>query len=167
MNGGPIFTSGEWSGFVAFDTPGLSLDQLESVARYYYGLGYGYVCPTMVTASAEAYQSNLPVFRQTRDFDWGQGILPPHLEGPFLAPECMGAHNPELRLDPTVEFASKLMSWSQGFIGWLTMASELPGAVDVIRYLSGNGISVSLGHQNATAESRTVSQLGPGASLMC
>jgi len=101
VNGGPILSNGKWSGFVAFDTPGLTLGQLEQVARYYYGLGYGYFCPTMVTASEEAYRSNLPVFLKARDYAWGQGILPPHLEGPFLAPECIGAHNPALRVDPT------------------------------------------------------------------
>ena len=69
VNGGPLGENGVWSGFVAFDTPGLTLAQLEAVARYYYGLGYGFVCPTMVTASPEAYQSNLPVFRAARDHE--------------------------------------------------------------------------------------------------
>ena len=152
VNGGPIFKNGGWSGCVAFDTPGLTLKQLETVARYYHGLGYGYFCPTMVTASPEAYQANLPVFREAREFQWGRGVLPPHLEGPFLAPECIGAHNPQLRRDPTVEFARKLVEWSGGFIGWVTMAAERPGAGEVIRYFSTNGVSVSLGHQNPTVE---------------
>ncbi len=152
VNGGPLFEGGAWSGFVAFDIPGLTLGQLEHVARYYYGLGYGFICPTMVTASPEAYQSNIRVFREAREHPWGQGILPPHLEGPFLAPECIGAHNPQLRQDPTIEFASKLMEWSGGFIGWVTMAAELPGAPDVIRYLTGHGVTVSLGHQNPAVE---------------
>ena len=150
-NGGPLFTSGAWAGFVAFDTPGLTLAQLEAVARYYYALGYGFFCPTMVTASAEAYQTNLPVFRAARDYAWGQGVLPPHLEGPFLAPECIGAHNPLLRRDPTREFAAKLIEWSGGFIGWITMAAERPGASEVIRYFTDQGVAVSLGHQNPTA----------------
>jgi len=152
VNGGPIHSGGEWSGFVAFDAPGLTLGQLEQVAHYYYGLGYGYLCPTMVTASQEAYRSNLPVFLKARDYAWGKGILPPHLEGPFLAPECIGAHNPALRVDPTVEYAAKLMEWSGGFIGWVTMAAERPGAVEVIRYFAGKGVSVSQGHQNPTLE---------------
>lgn len=152
VNGGPIFSNGRWSGFVAFDTPGLTLQQLEAVAQYYYGLGYGFVCPTMVTASPEAYQTNLPVFREARNFGWGRGILPPHLEGPFLAPECIGAHNPQLRREPTVEFASDLLKWSDGFIGWVTMAPERPCAVDVIRYLTSQGVAVSLGHQSGTLE---------------
>lgn len=152
VNGGPLFTNGIWSGFVGFDTPGLTLQQLQAVAEYYYGLGYAFICPTMVTASPEAYQQNLPVFRAARGCPWGQGILPPHLEGPFLAPECIGAHNPDLRRDPTIDFAAQLLEWSGGFIGWLTMASERPGAPEVIRYLFSQGVPVSLGHQNPHVE---------------
>jgi N-acetylglucosamine-6-phosphate deacetylase len=151
-NGGPLFTDGAWSGYVAFDQPGLTLAKLEAVARYYYSLGYGYFCPTMVTSSAEAYQSNLPIFRAARDFDWGQGILPPHLEGPFFSPDCMGAHNPKLRQEPTPAFAEKLISWSQGFLGFLTMAPERPGALETIRFLTAHGVSVSLGHMNPVVE---------------
>ena len=151
-NGGPLFTDGVWSGFVSFDAPGLTLGQLEAVARYYYGLGYGYFCPTMVTSSPEAYRANLPVFRAARDFDWGQGILPPHLEGPFLSPHCMGAHNVAFRQDPTVEFAERLFEWSSGFLGFLTMAPERPGALEVIRHLGERGVSVSLGHMDPVVE---------------
>jgi len=151
-NGGPLFRDGVWSGYVAFDSPGLTLADLEAVARYYYSLGYGYFCPTMVTSSPEAYQANLPTFRAARDFDWGQGILPPHLEGPFFSPDCMGAHNPGLRQEPSVAFAQKLIEWSGGFLGFLTMAPERPGALDTIRYLTANGVSVSLGHMNPVVE---------------
>lgn len=151
-NGGPLFTDGVWSGYVAFDTPGLTLAELEAVARYYYSLGYGYFCPTMVTSSPEAYRANLPIFRAARDFDWGQGILPPHLEGPFFSPDCMGAHNPILRQEPTIAFAQKLLDWSGGFLGFLTMAPERPGGLDTIRFLAANGVGVSLGHMNPGVE---------------
>ena len=140
VNGGPCFEDGVWSGFVSFDTPGLTLGQLEAVARYYYSLGYGYFCPTMVTSSP------------ARDFDWGQGILPPHLEGPFLSPDCMGAHNPAFRQEPTLEFAEQLLDWSEGFLGFLTMAPERVGALEVIRYLGESGVSVSLGHMDPVVE---------------
>lgn len=151
-NGGPLFENGVWSGYVSFDAPGLTLAQLEAVARYYYGLGYGYFCPTMVTSSAEAYAANLPVFLAARDTDWGQGILPPHLEGPWFSPDCMGAHNPALRQDPTVEFADRLLEWSKGFIGFITMAPERPGAIEVIRHLTAAGVSISMGHMNPVVE---------------
>ncbi len=151
-NGGPLFTDGVWSGYVAFDTPGLTLAQLEAVAHYYYSLGYGYFCPTMVTSSPEAYQANLPVFRAARDQDWGQGILPPHLEGPFFSPDCMGAHNPSLRQEPSIAFAEKLIAWSGGFLGFLTMAPERPGALETIRFLASQGVGVSLGHMNPVVE---------------
>jgi N-acetylglucosamine-6-phosphate deacetylase len=162
VNGGPLFKNGAWSGFVAFDSPDLTLEQLEAVAGYYYGLGYGYISPTVVTASPEAYQHNLPIFRAARDFAWGQGILPPHLEGPFLSPDCMGAHHRDLRRDPSVELAAKLMEWSGGFLGWVTMAPELPGGLDTIRYLTDQGICVSLGHQNPTVD-QIQAGIGAGA----
>ena len=151
-NGGPRFTDGAWSGYVSFDQPGLTLSELEAVARYYYALGYGYFCPTMVTSSPEAYRSNLPVFRAAREFDWGQGILPPHLEGPFFSPDCMGAHDPRLRQEPSVAFAEQLLAWSDGFLGFLTMAPERPGAIETIRFLTAQGVGVSLGHMNPVVE---------------
>jgi N-acetylglucosamine-6-phosphate deacetylase len=162
-NGGPLFTGGAWSGFVDFATPGLTLANLEAVARYYYSLGYGYFCPTMVTSSAEAYQKNLPVFRAARDFDWGQGILPPHLEGPFISPDCMGAHDPAFRQDPSIDFARQLLDWSGGFIGFLTMAAERPGALDVISFLTSEGVSISLGHMNPVVD-EIVAALEAGAT---
>jgi N-acetylglucosamine-6-phosphate deacetylase len=151
-NGGPLFRNGAWAGFVAFDTPGLTLDQLRDVASWYYANGCAYLCPTMVTASPEAYRANLPVFLEARNHSWGQGILPPHLEGPFLAPECIGAHNLALRQDPSPEFAAQLLDWSQGFIGWITLAAERPGALETIRFLASRGVPVSLGHQNPAVE---------------
>jgi N-acetylglucosamine-6-phosphate deacetylase len=151
-NGGPLLTDGVWSGFVAFDTPGLTLRELEAVARYYYSLGYGYFCPTMVTSSPEAYRANLPIFRAAREYDWGQGILPPHLEGPFFSPDCMGAHDPSLRQEPSIAFAEKLITWSDGFLGFLTMAPERPGGLDTIRFLSAHGVGVSLGHMNPVVD---------------
>lgn len=151
-NGGPRFTDEAWSGYVSFDQPGLTLSELEGVARYYYALGYGYFCPTMVTSSPEAYRSNLPVFRAAREFDWGQGILPPHLEGPFFSPDCMGAHDPRLRQEPSLAFAEQLLAWSDGFLGFLTMAPERPGAIETIRFLTAQGVAVSLGHMNPVVE---------------
>ena len=106
-NGGPIFTDGAWSGFVAFDTPGLTMGQLEAVPRHYYSLGYGCFCPTMVTSSPEAYRTNLPIVRAGRAYDRWQGVLPPHLEGPFLSSDS----NPDFRRDPTVAFAEELHEW--------------------------------------------------------
>ena len=151
-NGGPRFSHGQWAGYVSFDQPGLTLGDLEAVARFYFSLGYGYFCPTMVTSSEEAYRANLPVFRAAREYEWGQGVLPPHLEGPFFSPDCMGAHDQRLRREPSAAFAEQLLAWSGGFLGFLTMAPERPGALETIRFLTAAGVGVSLGHMNPVVE---------------
>lgn len=71
-----------------------------------------------------------------------------HVEGPFLNPQKKGAHNPKhLRL-PSQEAVA---GWAtETGVRMVTLAPELPGALDVIRVLSGKGVLVSEGHSLAT-----------------
>jgi N-acetylglucosamine-6-phosphate deacetylase len=71
-----------------------------------------------------------------------------HVEGPFLSPLRAGAHAPaSLRApDPSV-----VAGWSPATgIRVVTLAPELPGALDVVRVLVANGVVVSAGHSAAT-----------------
>lgn len=80
----------------------------------------------------------------------GSRFLGTHLEGPFLSPQYPGAHQPELLLSPRIDLAQDLVG--PGGVGQVTMAPELPGAIEVIRHLVAAGSVVSLGHSNASAE---------------
>lgn len=73
-----------------------------------------------------------------------------HVEGPFLNPERKGAH-PEryLRTPDLREVAG--FSPKQG-VRLVTLAPELPGALEIARELSGRGVVVSAGHSLATYE---------------
>src|SRR5436190_8344344 len=73
-----------------------------------------------------------------------------HLEGPFLNPKKRGAHNPKyLRLPNESEIAD----WSiDNGVRLVTLAPELPGALDIIRTLRSRGVVVSAGHSMATYE---------------
>ena len=71
-----------------------------------------------------------------------------HVEGPFIAPTRHGAHDPARLLLPDVEL---VRDWSPGSgIRMVTLAPELPGALDVVRTLVANGVVVSAGHSAAT-----------------
>jgi N-acetylglucosamine-6-phosphate deacetylase len=71
-----------------------------------------------------------------------------HVEGPFLAPSRAGAHDPGRFLAPSVE---PVADWSPATgIRMVTLAPELPGALDVVRALVANGVVVSAGHSAAT-----------------
>ena len=71
-----------------------------------------------------------------------------NLEGPFLAPERKGAHDPALLRTPEqlVEAIEPLLDG----LRIMTIAPELPGALDLVRRLAGLGIAASLGHSAAT-----------------
>ncbi|GLR68133.1 hypothetical protein GCM10010909_28140 [Acidocella aquatica] len=80
-------------------------------------------------------------------------ILGLHLEGPFLAPVRRGAHPLEhLRL-PDVAALDELLAMPQmrAVLRLLTLAPELPGALEAIKRLAAAGVTVSLGHTDATA----------------
>jgi N-acetylglucosamine-6-phosphate deacetylase len=73
-----------------------------------------------------------------------------HVEGPFLAPSRAGAHDPASLRAPDVDAVS---GWApDSGIRMVTLAPELPGALDVVRALVSRGVVVSAGHSAATFE---------------
>jgi len=71
-----------------------------------------------------------------------------HIEGPFLHPAKKGAHNlAHLRL-PSPELVA---DWSPATgVALVTLAPELPGALETIAALAARGVVVSAGHSTAT-----------------
>lgn len=73
-----------------------------------------------------------------------------HIEGPYINPSKKGAHNPKYIRTPD---RHEVVDWSpRTGIRLVTIAPELPGALDVIRDLSSRGVLVSAGHSLATYE---------------
>lgn len=71
-----------------------------------------------------------------------------HVEGPFLAPTRAGAHDPATLRAPDIDAVA---DWSPGSgIRMVTLAPELPGALDIVRSLVSRGVVVSAGHSSAT-----------------
>lgn len=81
--------------------------------------------------------------------DDGPLALGAHLEGPFLAPGHMGAHNPRFRMDPDGESLGRLLA--AGPVTEVTLAPERRGALALIAALADRGVVVSIGHTDATA----------------
>jgi N-acetylglucosamine-6-phosphate deacetylase len=74
-----------------------------------------------------------------------------NLEGPFLAPERRGAHDPALLRTPAAMEAGFLEPLLDG-LRIMTVAPELPGALELIARLAAHGVAASLGHSQATLE---------------
>jgi N-acetylglucosamine-6-phosphate deacetylase len=75
-----------------------------------------------------------------------------HLEGPFLAQSCCGAHPPEFLMDPSLTLLKRWWEISRGTIVRLTLAPERGEPTEVrsiIRWARARKISLSLGHSQA------------------
>ncbi len=72
-----------------------------------------------------------------------------HLEGPFISHKRRGVHPPENLLAPSPAAFDRFWQAARGHIRVLTIAPELPGALEVITLAAARGVCVSLGHSNA------------------
>ncbi len=79
-------------------------------------------------------------------------LLGAHLEGPFLESEHRGAHNPAYLQDPQPAVVAELLKAARGCIRHMTVAPDLPNAMETIEILVEAGVVVAVGHTNATAE---------------
>jgi N-acetylglucosamine-6-phosphate deacetylase len=77
-------------------------------------------------------------------------VLGVHLEGPFLSPHNKGAHNEHFLIGPTPAEVDALLSAGDGVIRQVTIAPELPGALDAVRRFVDAGVVVAVGHTVGT-----------------
>src|SRR5437879_9913247 len=71
-----------------------------------------------------------------------------HLEGPFLSHKRRGVHPPEYLVEPTVPIFEKLWQAARGHVRMITIAPEIPGAMEVIAEAARRKICVSIGHSD-------------------
>jgi N-acetylglucosamine-6-phosphate deacetylase len=72
-----------------------------------------------------------------------------HLEGPFLSHQRRGVHPPECLVNPTIEVFERLWQAARGHVNVLTIAPEIPGAIEVIAEAARRNVCVSIGHSDA------------------
>ena len=94
-----------------------------------------------------------------------QDLFGIHLEGPYISKKYCGAHDPNLLRTPDIAEIRELLAVGEGSIKMLTIAPELPGALQAIEYLSSRGIVVAIGHSDANA-SETLLAMKAGATVV-
>jgi N-acetylglucosamine-6-phosphate deacetylase len=79
-------------------------------------------------------------------------LLGSHLEGPFISPGRRGAHDPRYLLQPDPVALGELLDAGRGTVRMVTIAPELPGALDLVRQVAAAGAIPAIGHTEATYE---------------
>lgn len=85
-----------------------------------------------------------------------------HLEGPFLSHAKRGVQPQEFLREPDIALFDRFFQAAQGRIRLMTLAPELPGAIELAAHATALGVRVSLGHSSATA-AQTRAAIAAGA----
>lgn len=108
-------------------------------------------CPTLPTDLPDTYPRFLDAAARARTRP-GPRVLGVHLEGPFLNSVRKGAHREELLRAPDPAWLGQLLDRHPGLVRVVTLAPELPGAMELIALCADRGVTVSVGHSDATAD---------------
>ena len=143
-------------GGVDFQRDGLSLEQLLRASRALRRDGCGKFFFTLITDEWPKMLARLEHARRLRaqSPELQDALAGWHMEGPFLSDQrgFCGAHNPARMIDPTPEHLHALRAVTGHDPVLLTLAPERAGAIDAIRLARALGMTVSLGHTDASAE---------------
>ncbi len=139
-----------------FCAAGLTVDEVVLAAQRLADAGVTAFCPTVTTNPPDATLTIVQTLARACSSNAvaGQRVLPIHLEGPYISPidGPRGAHPREhVRLPDWDEF-TRLQKAAGGRIGMITLAPELPGALDFIARACRAGVIVALGHHAASRE---------------
>jgi N-acetylglucosamine-6-phosphate deacetylase len=101
---------------------------------------------SMVTTSVERLSRDIAVMAELVEEGLLAGI---HLEGPFISSARCGAHDPALLRDPDLDVLHSLVRAGRGTVRMVTLAPELEGGIDAVRYLTDGGVTAAVGHTDA------------------
>jgi N-acetylglucosamine-6-phosphate deacetylase len=148
----PGFVDLHVHGFGGHDAMG-GRDALDGMARGLLRRGVTSFLPTAVTAPLPGLAGFAADVRSWIPAAPGDGAEPLgfNLEGPFLAAARKGAHD-RAHLVAPASLASDALDDLLDGLRVITIAPELPGALDLISRLAGSGVVVSLGHSAATVD---------------
>lgn len=130
--GGHTFTTG-------------SAEAAREAAAFHLRHGTTTILASLVSSPFELMRSAVAAYRPLV----AEGVLAGiHFEGPYLSGVRCGAQNPEFLRDPSMAEIAELVP--SGVVRMMTVAPELPGALEAISYLRDHGVLAAIGHTDAT-----------------
>lgn len=119
--------------------------EIHSVIQTHRGHGTTSIIASLVSEPIEVLKQQI---RRLAPFYENGQIAGIHLEGPYLSTAKCGAHDPSLLLNPDINEIKEILDVAQGSIKMITIAPELAGATEAIKYLGAAGVLVAIGHTN-------------------
>jgi N-acetylglucosamine-6-phosphate deacetylase len=117
---------------------------------------------SLVTAPVDALERQLEWVSKLVAGD--EGILGSHLEGPFLSHARCGAQNAAFLREPDRDDFARLVAAARGTLRTVTVAPELPNALQIVEDVQQAGALAAIGHTDATY-AEAMAAIDAGASL--
>lgn len=147
----PGLVDAQVNGYAGVDLLNAEVEEILEMGRALLRDGVIAYQPTLITSEFDQTRRAARRLQEARAATKeGAIILATHLEGPFLSLRRAGTHPLALLRDPDLHFLDRLLDLDE--IGMVTLAPELPGALELIAQCRRRGVSVSLGHSAASAE---------------
>lgn len=148
----PGFIDQHIHGAAGSDAMDGTIEDLSKIANAVASEGTTSFLATTMTQSKEAITKALNAVKEYTALNKAEGaeILGVHLEGPFISKDFIGAQPLEYVASPSVEVFKAYQEASNNKIKIVTLAPEVEGSSELIKYLKETGVVASIGHTNAT-----------------
>jgi len=165
----PGFVDIQINGYMGVDFTGsdLSLEGIREATKALWAEGVTTYLPTVITNDHERLKTNFGVLSEAMgDPEIGKSIPGFHLEGPYISPVkgFRGAHLEKYIRPPDWEEFLEYQKAAKNGIKLITVAPEMEGSIPFVRKSVENGVVVSLGHHNGSAQ-QIRQAIDAGASL--
>ncbi len=151
-------------GIGGYDTRTTDVDQLLKIAEIHGSYGVSEILLSIYSATIRVMRENMGIVKRGMEIQAvfvnrhnepetqnpSSKIIGVHLEGPFLNPAKCGAMNAITFIEPAESRFQELIEGFESIVKIITIAPEMKGAVGLIKKISDMGITVSLGHSDAT-----------------
>jgi N-acetylglucosamine-6-phosphate deacetylase len=135
---------------VDFTSPSVTPDDVRGAIEKMRLTGVTRCLPTLVTSTYERFAACAKTVNQTKH----PAIAGIHMEGPYISPEDgpRGAHPRQHVVAASLDDFLRRQEAADGHIKLVTLAPEVPGAMELIEHLAGSGIRAAIGHTAASPE---------------
>ena len=157
----PGFVDTHGHGGGGHDYATVDVDEARAARDFHRRHGTTSALASLVTADLDALVAQIATLTPLVRTGELAGI---HLEGPFLSAARKGAHTAALLRPPTPDAVDRLLEAGDGTLAMVTIAPELPGALQAITRLATAGVVVAVGHTDGD-ETDIRRALDAGASV--
>ncbi|BDR58868.1 N-acetylglucosamine-6-phosphate deacetylase [Xylocopilactobacillus apicola] len=139
-------------GIAGADVMDTSWDSINTMSEALLKCGVTSWLPTTITGSFDQLNDICQIFGNHWGEEKGAKVQGINFEGPYFTEKHKGAQNPKYFKDPSLQEFDQWQKSAKGHLRQITVAPERKGAVEFVSKVSETGVTVAIGHSDATFE---------------